>query len=750
MAPSVPPDRKEKLTLSQLASYDDVITDALVDRAYFWTKIRKNRTKYFPCRGILEEQVTSILLHDVIVGKDVSRAEKALLALPGLKKFVDRLSSDREKEWFRRHLRKYIVIYLPDCPFEVMTTNRYTITTHEAAVSARKFIASGTTIRGLSGTLVPMTREEEMDLDLTRKDFSIVMSSRKKTPSIFLGPARFANHDCNANGRLVMRGSESMEVVATRDIVVGEEITVSYGENYFGEDNCECLCHSCELALRNGWSPDGVMVRSGTTSAASTPPPAAADTPEQDESTLSSSPPPPLPLRSNNNSNKRKRRSESQFLSTASSTPSRRRKVERKGSNLRLEMSISSSPEPSEPSFLSTLDQSLSEYANNCKDPVTVEPSIDANGLDSHHDDDDDDHHHHQRDAHDTSVSYKTTSGTNDQASCSSSAPDETNSSSTTSASTAATSILETTAAVQKIKSEPVEQTAVDQKTDHTENHHPHLISSNSRSVKNARVPELVFDENNDDGELSDLSNSWELNDASLLVVKRGQDRNRDRDRNRNRNRERGRERESRSRRCQREEEHEQEQGSEQDTDQRPSSSSSSKQRKKRRLILKTIEHEESSTPLIRVPGDYTKTAKLLGQRYDRWVDCSTCNAWFVQGDSYFTRKECPRCERHSKLYGYRWPKTDREGRGDLEERVMDHRTVHRFLTPDEEHRIQRRDRGVSFGGGGGGGGGGSVGVGGCGSPTPESLDVRTDTDGGSEFGDERRMTRRGGERPGS
>ncbi|EDN10897.1 predicted protein [Histoplasma mississippiense (nom. inval.)] len=235
MAPKIPPpDRKEKLTLSQLASYDDVITDALVDRAYFWTKIRKNRTKYISCRGILEEQVTAILLHDVIVGKDVPKAEKALLAIPGLKKFVDRLKSDREKEWFRRHLRKYISIYLPDCPFEVMTTKSLYHNHPRSGCFLRASTSPrGTTIRGLSGTLVPMTREEEIDLDLTRKDFSIVMSSRKKTPSIFLGPARFANHDCNANARLVMRGPESMEVVAIRDIVVGEEITVSYGENYF-------------------------------------------------------------------------------------------------------------------------------------------------------------------------------------------------------------------------------------------------------------------------------------------------------------------------------------------------------------------------------------------------------------------------------------------------------------------------------------------------------------------------------------
>jgi hypothetical protein len=35
MAPSPPVDRREKLTLAQLASYDDILTDALVDRVRF-------------------------------------------------------------------------------------------------------------------------------------------------------------------------------------------------------------------------------------------------------------------------------------------------------------------------------------------------------------------------------------------------------------------------------------------------------------------------------------------------------------------------------------------------------------------------------------------------------------------------------------------------------------------------------------------------------------------------------------------
>lgn len=176
------------------------------------------------------------------------------MAMPGLAKYMQRLPTKQEKEWFKRHLRKYIQIYLPNCPFEITTTNRYVINQQEAAVTARKKIKKGEEIKYLCGSLVLMTPEEEENLDLARKDFSIVRSTRRQCAALFLGPARFANHDCDPNGMLVTRGSDGMQVVARRDIDIGEEITVDYGENYFGENNCECLCATCERAVRNGWS----------------------------------------------------------------------------------------------------------------------------------------------------------------------------------------------------------------------------------------------------------------------------------------------------------------------------------------------------------------------------------------------------------------------------------------------------------------------------------------------------------------
>ncbi|KAI2015212.1 histone lysine methyltransferase Set9 [Ophidiomyces ophidiicola] len=616
MAPTPLPKQKGKLTLAQLAAYDDIITDSMVDRAFFWTKIRKNRPKYFPIRGVIEDEVTSILLQDVIVAKDVSKAEKSLLNLTGIRKYVGKLGSEKEKEWFRRHLRKYISIYLPDCPFEVSTTNRYTITTYEAALSARKLIRAGDTIRHLSGTLVALTPEEETTLDLTRRDFSIVMSSRKKTPSLFLGPARFSNHDCNPNARLVTKGSESMEIVAIRDIEVNEEITVSYGDNYFGVDNCECLCNTCELALRNGWSPDNASENNSC-----------ASSPEEITGNIQSgvSPTP----------------ASSEYMREPSLDPIFSTPVDNiTSSSLRHQTSPPSSPDPISEPLITVNGRQLSGFLippefKELSSQCTVGSSL----------------HHFQYSSSNIASSISSPS---DQNLCLAFGDDQTPA---PTRSTTVTSLSESNFNSKKgeLKLEPTSEKCLEK-----------------REIETPAVQDGRNTRENEESELSDLSASWEIDDKKMTVVKRD---------------------------------------------------SIKKTRKRKSHLIPTIEHDGLK---LRTPGDYTKTSKLLAQRYDRWVDCQTCNAWFVQGDSYLTRKECPRCERHSKLYGYRWPKTDKEGRNDSEERVMDHRTIHRFLATEDESRIQRRGRGISH------------------ATTTSTRDIsenRTEADP-SEFGDERRVTR--------
>ncbi|KAF5865169.1 Histone-lysine N-methyltransferase set9 [Aspergillus alliaceus] len=577
-SPSV--ERRDRLTLAKLASYDDVATDALVDRAYFWTNTRKNRTKYIPVRGIHDDDVARILLQDVIVAKDTVKAETQLLSMSGMKKYLAKLPNDREKEWFRRHLRKYIQMYLPDSPFEVTTTNRYTITEHEAAICARKFIKQGEEIKYLSGTLVPMTREEEQELDLKRKDFSIVMSSRRKTPSFFLGPARFANHDCNANGRLVTRGSEGMQVVATRDIYTGEEITVSYGDDYFGIDNCECLCLTCERVVRNGWAPH--VDSEGESSKASTP--ALNDEVMSNDNSLSP--------------RKRKHPSDSDSEISPSSTPRKRTKFTRQNSKLRSAVSLADFGPMSDNPPLSTetlVVQQATEAASVAED--AIEP---AKGS-----------------AVEVAVVVTQTSATD----CDSPPSLEADDSQLLSTSTTPTSLGDVKIKVEDLLEAPIPETGSTTTA--------HLALSATDQPRGDR--RLL---GNDSDALSELSDLVDMDDKLATV-------------------------------------------------QKPKRSRGSCWRNS---VVPSVEEESHR---VRVPGDYTKTSKLLAQAYDRW------------------------------------PKTDKEGPMDDEERVMDHRTVHRFLYPEEEARVSRKDRGVSFGV----------------TPTPELSEPRTETED-SEACEDRRNTR--------
>lgn len=613
-----PTPGRERLTLAKLASYDDVATDALVDRvrfspsirdselhpnsfyhqAYFWTNTRKNRTKYNPARGIRDDDVARILLHDVIIAKNVPQAERKLLDMPGLKKYMASLPSPREKEWFCRHVRKYIQIYHPDCPFEITTTNRYTITEHEAAICARKFIKAGAEIKFLSGTLVAMTEEEELDLGLTRKDFSIVMSSRRKTPSFFLGPARFANHDCNANGRLATRGTEGMSVVATRNIHVGEEITVSYGDNYFGIDNCECLCLTCERAFRNGWSPHA---ESDSNSKESSPA-------SLDEVALVEIPPV---------SKKRRRDSlDAESSPSACSTPRKREKFQRQESKLREEISMS---ELAGESAISMQDAETSIALDAGVDPACTpnkQELVDESATPMQ----------------DPETAVAPNSGVDPSA--------------TPKQEQQAPTLREELKASIEAFTEPVPE-ASPANFDRALSSSPGGDDCNRSSTSTAPTSieeiggvkantEIIMETTELEAEVTNEESHTELDKPRKKRAYR-----------------------------------------------------------RRRFAIPSIENKP---PVTRVPGDYTKTSKLLALRYDRWVDCQTCDTWFVQSNSYLTRRECPRCERHSMLYGFRWPKTDKEGPWDDDERVMDHRTIHRFLNPEEEKGICRRDRGVSFG----------------------------------------------------
>lgn len=166
---------------------------------------------------------------------------------------------------YSRHARRYLSVYLPDCPFEVSATNRYNLTCPEACILARKSLAQGETIKYLTGAMVKMNEQEEEAYTQGKTDFSIIYSTRIGGMSLLLGPARFVNHDCEPNARFVTSNKDNIQLVVLRDIEVGEEITVAYADDYFGVNNRECLCRTCEREVRNGWAQDRNITGEPTT-----------------------------------------------------------------------------------------------------------------------------------------------------------------------------------------------------------------------------------------------------------------------------------------------------------------------------------------------------------------------------------------------------------------------------------------------------------------------------------------------------
>ncbi|KAF4548778.1 Histone-lysine N-methyltransferase-like protein 2 [Elsinoe fawcettii] len=584
--------KKGGLTLSQLVDYDDRLTDALVDRVYYWTTIRKLRPGFHAARGMREEDVCRILQNHIVLEKDPIKAVDKLLGLPAFTKYSQSLKTKDEKEHFRRHLSKYARIWMPDCPFEVCTTNRYTITTHEASTIARREIKKGEVIKYLTGIQVAMTKKEEQELDLKNRDFSIVMSSRKKVPSLFLGPARFANHDCNANARLSTVGPHGMQIVSVRNIQVGEEITVTYGDDYFGEDNCECLCATCETLRRNGWS----RKRKREEEAGE----------ETSEPALSEGAATP-----DSYSLRRKRK----FMfdaETHSPIPT---------------SSVSSSPAPAKRKRLS---QEVRTTPKSASASSTAPASAEIHPIEEH----------------------------NPWTSPKAKKPQRTYSKLHRNR-----ELLSTSSADDRSLSPASSLLSNSQAPSH---------STDATSVSD--MAENIKVETHSDAEsvLSSLSSNCEFDDTKQRIIrkrKRGLAPTRQSLRNKS------------------------------SFPALPSIESFASADASSSDSSDSEDDDPDATedkPKRRKPGDYTLTSLLLPTIYSRWIECRNCDDVFVQHDAYLTRANCPRCERHSKLYGYAWPKTDKEGRNDSEERVLDHREVHRFIDNGDEKRERKgRNKGV-------------------------------------------------------
>ncbi|KAG0130759.1 hypothetical protein HOY82DRAFT_579121 [Tuber indicum] len=225
-----------KSILSLLAEYDDFLTDSLVDRVHYWTTIRKIKGVYHPSRRLNAKAILKIVIEDVVENKNVKVALEKFLRLPGVVQYL-RSGAHVEAE-FSKHTCSPLPINL--------SAGR--------CLRTRKHLHRGEMVKYLTGVLVKMSDNEEQSLSRVQSDFSIIYSSRVGAMSLLLGPARFINHDCQPNCKFTTAGKEHVNLYVERDIKSGEEITVKYADDYFGEGNRECLCRTCEGLGRSGWA----------------------------------------------------------------------------------------------------------------------------------------------------------------------------------------------------------------------------------------------------------------------------------------------------------------------------------------------------------------------------------------------------------------------------------------------------------------------------------------------------------------
>ncbi|KAF8070545.1 hypothetical protein FPV67DRAFT_1487777 [Lyophyllum atratum] len=193
----------------------------------------------------------------------IRQAVDDLLRLPPIRYYL-KSYTQKQINAFATHASRYLELYNPQGFIEIAHTSRYSHRTgkSELCILATRNLAPGTVITELKGSMANLSDEEDRELKRTdlrssdiRRDFSVIHSKQMKKNHLFLGPARFVNHDCENNCELFREG-RYITFRTLRQISIGEEITAHYGDGYFGRKNRHCLCETCEKRGRGGYAPD--------------------------------------------------------------------------------------------------------------------------------------------------------------------------------------------------------------------------------------------------------------------------------------------------------------------------------------------------------------------------------------------------------------------------------------------------------------------------------------------------------------
>ncbi|KAH8828156.1 hypothetical protein DL96DRAFT_1602017 [Flagelloscypha sp. PMI_526] len=259
------------MNMRDLSRDDDFLSHLLVEKLGTGDSIPLLVHKMDPSRrlpktdaNVLLNIVRRFVLSKLPLQQASKQAVDNLLSLHPVRVFL-KSYDQKQINAFATHASRYFELYQPGGSIEISHTSRYSHRTgkSELCILATRPMAPGTVITELKGSMANLTDEEDRELKRTnlratdsgiRRDFSVIHSKSMKKNHLFLGPARFVNHDCDHNAELFREG-RYITFRVLRPIAVGQEITAHYGDSYFGRKNRYCLCESCEKKGRGGYDP---------------------------------------------------------------------------------------------------------------------------------------------------------------------------------------------------------------------------------------------------------------------------------------------------------------------------------------------------------------------------------------------------------------------------------------------------------------------------------------------------------------
>lgn len=229
----------------QLAESDDIASSLVLDSMLGFTT-HKMATRFRPLK--VDQEIVKKALERYAKDGDTEQAYNEIVFNGGdwgRCYFITK--SKTQIAAFKEHVFRYIGIFNSNSGFKVVPCDRYSGEERGAKVVSTCDWYKGDKLPYLCGCIAAMTEEEEKKLLRPgENDFSIMFSCRKNLSQLWLGPAAYINHDCRPNCKFVSIGRDTACVKVLRDLEPGEEITCYYGDDFFGDNNCNCECVTCE------------------------------------------------------------------------------------------------------------------------------------------------------------------------------------------------------------------------------------------------------------------------------------------------------------------------------------------------------------------------------------------------------------------------------------------------------------------------------------------------------------------------